>query len=117
MYYTKKRKSIKSLTQQLLNNNLMNTNRIKLLTFLLSAVVLVTACDKDDEAPLSADDAQAALASVDSELTVELENLSEAKGFTALADLSDLSGAGDPFPILDAAGAQGLGKPVGPAIG
>lgn len=79
----------------------MNKNRIKLLSFLLSAVVLVTACDKDkdDESPLSADDAQEALAAVDSELTNELEDLAEAKGFTALETLADLSDAGAPFPL------------------
>lgn len=77
----------------------MNTNRIKLLTFLLSAVVLVTSCDKDDESPLSADDAQEAMASADAQLANDLEDLSEAKGFTALQTLSDLSDAGAPFPL------------------
>lgn len=77
----------------------MNTNRIKLLTFLLAAVVLVTSCDKDDESPLSADDAQEAMAAVDAQLTNDLEDLSEAKGFTALQTLSDLSDAGAPFPL------------------
>lgn len=77
----------------------MNTNRIKLLSFLLSAVVLITSCDKDDETPLSADDAQAAMAAVDTELANELEDLSQAKGFTAMGALAGLSGAGDPFPL------------------
>jgi hypothetical protein len=77
----------------------MNTNRIKLLSILLSAVVLVTSCNKDDETPLSADDAQVAMAAVDTELANELEDLSQAKGFTALEALAGLSGAGDPFPL------------------
>lgn len=77
----------------------MNTNRIKLLAFLLSAVVLVTSCDKDDESPLSADDAQEALAAVDTELSNELQDLSTAKGFAAMEALAGLSGAGDPFPL------------------
>lgn len=77
----------------------MNTNRIKLFTLLLSALVLVTSCDKDDETPLSADDAQEAMAAADTELANELEDLSQAKGFIAMETLAGLSGAGDPFPL------------------
>ncbi len=78
----------------------MNSPRFKFLALLLSAGLFLTACDKDDEKePLSAEEAQDAMAAIDSELANELEDLANAEGFMALQTLGGLSGAGDPFPL------------------
>lgn len=77
----------------------MITNRIQLGAFLVSIALLATSCTNEDETPLSADAAQEAMAAIDADLANELENFSQAEGFTAIQTLSGLSGAGDPFPL------------------
>jgi hypothetical protein len=77
----------------------MFTTRLKFLALPLAAGLFLSACEKDDETPLTADQAQEAMASVDTELANELEELSQAEGFVAMQTLSGLSGAGDPFPL------------------
>jgi hypothetical protein len=58
------------------------------------------ACDKDDEKPaLTATEAKQSLNSVDTKLAKDLEDLSNTEGFAAIERLSDLTDAGDPFPL------------------
>lgn len=77
----------------------MYTTKLKLVALLFSAVALTTSCDKEEDAPLSANETKQAMAAIDTELTNELADLSESEGFLAMQSLSALSGAGDPFPL------------------
>lgn len=70
---------------------------LRLSTILLSGLLLFTACEKDETESLSATDAKASLASVDAELSVELENFANAEGFKALETLSSLTNSGSIF--------------------
>ncbi len=70
---------------------------LRLSTILLSALLLFTACEKDETESLSPTDAKEALLAVDAELSVELENFSNAEGFKALETLSLLTNSGSIF--------------------
>lgn len=70
---------------------------LRLSTILLSGLLLFTACEKDETENLSATDAKETLLAVDAELSVELENFSNAEGFKALETLSLLTNSGSIF--------------------
>ncbi|NBW38586.1 MAG: hypothetical protein EBR30_26915 [Cytophagia bacterium] len=70
---------------------------LRLSTLLFAGLVLFTACDNEETESLSATDAKEVMATVDTEISVELENFTNAEGFKAMETLSSLTNSGSIF--------------------
>lgn len=70
---------------------------LRLSTLLFAGLVLFTACDNDEAENLSATDAKEAMLAVDTEISAELENFTNAEGFKAMETLSSLTNSGSIF--------------------
>lgn len=77
----------------------MKTNPLKLSVLVFSALVFLVSCDGEDDRKLTADEAKDVMTSIDTELSNELQDFTQADGFLALQTLASLSGSGDPFPF------------------